>query len=172
MVLTILSVTITVTALVAVLTVHAHQLLREQLGPYSALADPHRAQINEVLLVLSIVLVVLAAVNAVVVTWATSVDSRRPLAVARAVGASPAQVRSGLLAALLIPALPAALAGVPLGVLLVKATSQGGSVTVPPASWLVATVFGSLLALGGLAVVAAGIGARRPAAETLQAELV
>jgi putative ABC transport system permease protein len=171
MALTTLSVMITVTALVAVLTVHAHQLVREQLGPYSALADPHLAQTNEVLLVLSIVLVMLAAVNAVVVTWATAVDSRRPLAVARAVGASPAQVRTGLLAALLIPALPGAIAGVPLGVLLVRGTSQGGSVTIPPGSWLVATVLGSLLALAGLALLAAGVGARRPAVETLQAEL-
>ncbi len=40
----------------------------------------------------------------------------------------------------------------------------------PPAWWLLAMVAGMLLAVAGLTVIPARIGARRPVAEILQAE--
>jgi putative ABC transport system permease protein len=172
MVLTTVSLAVTVTTLVAVITVHAHEALGGPiLSGYSQLPNPHLAQTDQVLLVMTVVLVALACVNAVVITWATWLDSRKPLAVARSLGASPRQVAAGLSAALLLPAIPGAVVGIPLGLLLVKAASHGGSLTVPPAPWLVAAVVGTLVVITALSAVPARIGARHPVAEVLQAEL-
>jgi putative ABC transport system permease protein len=46
-----------------------------------------------------------------------------------------------------------------------------GILTIPPVWWLVAVVLGTLVAVAGLTVIPARIGARRPAAEILQSEL-
>jgi putative ABC transport system permease protein len=71
-----------------------------------------------------------------------------------------------------LPALPGALAGVPLGIGLFAAANGAGGrlVTIPPAWWLAAAVLGTLLAVAGLTTIPARIGARRPAAEILQSE--
>ena len=89
-------------------------------------------------------------------------DARRASALARALGASPRQVSAGISAAQLLPALPGALLGVPLGIVLFAAANRAGIVTVPPASWLAAAVLGTLLAVAVLANIPAHIGARRP----------
>jgi putative ABC transport system permease protein len=172
MVLTTLSVAVTLTTVVALLTVHAHQVteVHQSFGPYSNLPDPRFQRDDEVLLVLTIVLLVLAAINALVITWATAVDSRRQLAVARALGASPLQVSAGLSTALLLPALPGAIAGIPFGLLLVKAVSHGSTTTVPPTAWLVGGVIGSLAVMAALSAIPARVWARRPTAEILQSE--
>ena len=122
------------------------------------------------LLVLTVVLVALAVLNAIFTTWATVLDARRASALARALGATPRQVSAGLAAAQVLPALPGALLGVPLGIGLFAAANHGGVVTIPPAWWLVAAVLGTLIAVAGLATIPARIGARRPVAEILQAE--
>ena len=62
---------------------------------------------------LTVVLVTLAAVNAVVTGWATALDARQSLAVARVLGGTPQQVGAGLSAAQVLPALPGSLVGVP-----------------------------------------------------------
>jgi putative ABC transport system permease protein len=69
-----------------------------------------------------------------------------------------------------LPAVPGTLLGVPLGLGLFLAADGGGTLTVPPVWWLVAAVLVTLLAVAALASVPARIGARRPAAEILQAE--
>ena len=43
------------------------------------------------LLVITITLVVLAAVNAIFITWATALDARHSSALARALGATPSR---------------------------------------------------------------------------------
>ena len=106
--------------------------------------------------------------NAVVITWATSVDSRQPLGVARALGATTRQLSAGLSTALLIPALPGVIAGIPLGLLLVKATDHGSSFTAPSALWLAAAFLGVLAALGALSLIPARVEARRPTLDALQ----
>jgi putative ABC transport system permease protein len=73
-------------------------------------------RLNEVLLVITITLVALAAVNAIFVTWATALDARHSAALARALGATPQQVSAGLSAALMLPALAGALLGIPGGI--------------------------------------------------------
>jgi putative ABC transport system permease protein len=173
MVLTAFSLAITVTTVVAVLTVHAHETqVALQFGPgsYSSLPNPHTAQTDQVLFVMTLFLAALASVNAIVITWVTWIDSRRSLAVARSLGASPRQIGAGLSTALLLPALPGAVAGLPLGVLLVTAVSHGSAVTVPPEWWLAAALVGTMVAMAALSVVPARIGARYPVVEILQAE--
>lgn len=172
MVLTTLSVAVTVTTIVALLSVRAHQSPSAQpsLGLYSSLPNPRFQKDDQVLLVLTIALTVLASINALVITWATSVDSRRQLAAARALGASPFQVSAGLSTAVLLPALPGAIVGIPLGILLMKAVSHGSTTTVPSALWLLGALLGSLAAMGALSAIPARIGANRPVAEILQSE--
>jgi putative ABC transport system permease protein len=67
-----------------------------------------------------------------------------------------------------LPALPGALLGIPLGIGLFKVASHVSA--VPSAWWLAAAVLGTLVAVAGLTTIPARIGARRPAAEILQAE--
>jgi putative ABC transport system permease protein len=122
------------------------------------------------LAVIMVMLVILAAVTAIFTAWATVLDARRASALMRALGASSQQVSAGLAAAQVLSALPGAILGVPLGIGLFKVAARGGIVTIPPVTWLVATVLGTLLVVAGLTTVPARIGARRPAAEILQAE--
>jgi putative ABC transport system permease protein len=163
------SVAVTVTGIVAVLAFHATADERK-FGGSSGLANPVAIRDEQMLLVLTVMLVTLAVLNAVVTAWATVLDARRSSALARALGASPRQVTAGLAAAQVLPALPGALLGVPMGIGLFTAANNGGVVTVPPVAWLAGAVLASLLAVAGLTAIPARIGARRPAGEILQSE--
>jgi putative ABC transport system permease protein len=57
--------------------------------------------------------------------WTTALDARRPAALARALGATPAQVTTGLSVAQLLPALAGALLGIPGGIGINDAESMG-----------------------------------------------
>jgi hypothetical protein len=164
------SITVTVTGIVAVLAFRA--TVSEQLpgGSSGGLGNPVVGRDEQMLAVIMVMLVILAAVTAIFTAWATVLDASRASALMRALGASPQQVSAGLAAAQVLSALPGAIFGVPLGIGLFKVVARGGIVTIPPATWLVATVLGTLLAVAGLTIVPARIGARRPAAEILQAE--
>ncbi|HXW45818.1 MAG TPA: FtsX-like permease family protein [Streptosporangiaceae bacterium] len=171
-ILSAISVGITMTTIVAVLTVHAHQAQVGTVGggpALTALANPRYERVDQVLLVLTVMLVALAAVNALFITQAIALDARYATALARAVGATTRQVAAALTAAQLIPAVPGVLLGVPAGIGLVRAVAHGGTTTVPPAWWLLAAVAGVLAVLAALTAVPARAGARRPAAEILQA---
>jgi len=163
------NVAITMAGVVAVLTFHATADQRVN-GGGSGLADPVYNRDEQVLLVLTVTLLALAALNAIVTAWTTMLDTRHPAALARALGATPRDVAAGLTAAQLLPALPGALLGIPLGLGLFAAANHGGRLTVPPAWWLAVAVLATLAAVAGLAAVPARIGARHPAAEILQAE--
>jgi putative ABC transport system permease protein len=168
------SVAVTVTTIVAVLTAHARasaQIARAG-SVFSGPGDPVYDRVRQVLLVLTVVLIILAAVNAVVITWATVLDARHPAALARALGTTPQQIVAGLSTAQLLPAVPGILIGIPAGVGLYVALNhhqQQGSV-LPPALWLLGVVLGTLVVIAGLTAIPARIGARRSVAEVLQAE--
>ena len=67
--------------------------------------------------------------------------------------------------------MPGAILGVPLGILLFVVANGGGRRRDRAAGgWLVAAVLGTVLVVGLLTAIPACIGARRPAAEILQAE--
>ncbi len=98
---------------------------------------------NQVLLVITITLVALAAVNAIFITWATALDARHSSALARALGATPQQVSAGLSAAQVLPALAGAVLGIPGGIALFEAVDTGDP-TIAPLWQLLAVVPGTV----------------------------
>jgi putative ABC transport system permease protein len=155
---------VTTTVLVAVLMNQAQDKYFE-VGR-SELIIPQAKAIDEAMLVITVVLVVLALINAVVATWTAVLDARQPLAVARTLGATPGQAGMGLAVAQLLPAIPGAVAGVPAGVVLYVLASRG-QIHYAPGSWLIAAAVGVLLATTALTALPAMAIARRPVAESL-----
>jgi putative ABC transport system permease protein len=174
-VLSALSVAITVGSLVAVLMFREHANSLHTSGGlgglyrFSGPGDPLWERGMNVLLVFTVALVVLALVNAVLVTWATVQDARHASAVERALGASPDQVGWSLVVAQLLPALPGAILGIPVGVGLYDAVGRHSS-TVPSAPALVGVLIVTLVVVAILTAIPARMGARRPVAEILRSE--
>ncbi len=163
------SFTVTATTIVAVLIFHATiSQTSQRSGPFSGPPNPGDGRVSEVLLVVTVVMVILAAANAIFTTWATVLDARRFSAIARSLGATPKQTVAGLSAAQLLPALAGAILGIPAGTALYGAVQKGGPQGSPPAWWLLIMVVGMLIAVAGLTAVPARAGARRPVAEILQ----
>jgi putative ABC transport system permease protein len=172
----VLSITVTVSGIVAVLFAHA-TLAVSQFGVSAGSANVNlfdvgfasRAQReDQVLLIVTILLGALAAVNAIFITQATVQDTRHPAAVTRALGATPQQVTAGLSAAQIMPALAGAVLGIPGGYLLFSVASQGGTASQPPAWWLIVAVLGTVLVVAVLTAIPARVGARRPLAGILE----
>src|SRR6266496_2700324 len=158
--LSVFSVAVTASGLVAVLILHATTGSRS-LGP----------KLGEVTTIISVMLVVLAAVNAVFIAWTTALAARHSAALPPALAAPPAQITTGLSVAQLLPALAGALLGIPGGIGIYDASKNGGgATTIPSALWLVVMVVVTLLAVAVLTAIPVRIGARRPVAEVLQAE--
>jgi ABC-type lipoprotein release transport system permease subunit len=166
-VLSVLSIFITVTGIVAVLAANAEILQDAELVGGT---DPNQERANQVLLVITVSLVTLAAVNAIVVTWATALDARHSSALARALGATPQQVSTGLSAAQVLPALVGAVLAIPGGLALFAALGGGGDGAGPPLWQLLAVVPVTVLVVAALTAIPARLGARRPVAEILQSE--
>jgi putative ABC transport system permease protein len=167
MLLSVASIAVTVTGVVTVLMVHAKYGARP--GTFNALPNPNNALVSQVLTVITVALVVLAAVNALLITWATLLDARRPSALTRALGVSPGQVSAGLAVAQMLPALAGAILGTPLGLLLYAAVKHGSTMTYPPAWWLPSVVLATPLVVGALTVLPSRL-ARQPVAPILQSE--
>ncbi len=157
------SIAITVGGIVAALAAWAHYNTEKAPG-----SDP-RGEMSQVLLLIAIMLVAQAAVNAICIAWSTALDARRSSALARALGATPDQVSAGLSAAQALPALAGAILGLPAAIALAQALDDD-PVTIPPTWQLLAVVLGSALAITALTAIPARISARRPAGPILQAE--
>jgi putative ABC transport system permease protein len=168
-VLNTISIFVTVTGIVAVL---AAKTLIDQDAQLVGGTDPGTVRANQVLLVITITLVALAAVNAIFVTWATALDAKHSSALSRALGATPQQVSTGLSVAQVLPALVGAALGIAGGLALFNGVAGGeDGVTGPPVWQMLAVVPGTVLVVAALTTIPARLGARRPAAEILQAEL-
>ncbi|MEV5575332.1 FtsX-like permease family protein [Spirillospora sp. NPDC052269] len=134
--------------------------------------NPVTERVSQIVLVLSVALLLLAAVNAVLTAWTTCLDTARPAALARALGATPRQVAGGLVAAHLLPATVAAIVGVPLGLLVHRAAlavaggTGGGAV---PLAWLATVVPVALAAVALLTAVPIRHAASRPVTRALTA---
>jgi putative ABC transport system permease protein len=168
--LTAASMTIAVAMVVAALTLeHKVQLTNQQrvaaVGG-ATVAD----RVTHLVFLLSAILVVLAAINAVFTTWATVIDAQRPTALAKALGATPRQITAGLASAQLGPALLAAVLGIPIGLALYKFAGGNLDQASPPALWLGAVIPGTLFAVAVLTAIPARIGANRPVADVLRSE--
>ena len=173
-----LSIAVTVSGIVAVLFAHATLAISQSAGA-AEIADPGLADVgfisqtareNQVLVTITVMLIVLAAVNVTFITWATVQDSRHATALTRALGATAGQLTAGLSAAQLLPAIAGALAGIAGGYGLFTAANQGANASQPPAWWLITAVLGTLISVAGLTAVSARLAARLPIAETLQAD--
>ena len=160
-VLNTLSIFVTVSGIVAVLGAHINA---GQLD----LDRPGIERLNQVLLVITITLVALAAVNAIFITWATALDARHSTALARALGATPHEISAGLSTAQVPSALVGAILGIPGGLGLLAAVGAPN----PPLWQLLVVVPGTVLTMAALTTIPARQGARRPVAETLQSELI
>jgi putative ABC transport system permease protein len=163
------SIAVTVMGLVAALAIHA--AIDRKLSHFSTsggLLNPDISRAEPVLTTITVMLVTLAALTAVFTAMATVLDARRASAVTLALGATPQQVRAGLALTQVIPALPGAILGLPLGIGLFEVAAHGLK-GLPPVLWLVAAVIGSVFVVASLTSVTARIGMRRPVAEMLQA---
>lgn len=139
--------------------------MERYIGP-SELPNPADERSYRAILIVTVVLCVLALINATVNTWTAVLDARHPLAVARALGATPGQAAAGLAFAQLLPAVPGVVAGIPAGIVLFLGASNG-SVHYPPGSWWLAIAVGVPLAIAVLTAVPAAAAARRPVADAL-----
>ncbi|MFG1685073.1 FtsX-like permease family protein [Nonomuraea sp. NPDC049269] len=155
----------TVTMLTAGLTLNAQP--SKGYGP--TLSNLRDDQARELLLAVTAVLIALAAVNIITLTWTLAVEARVNMAITRALGATPGQVSAGLAVAQLLPALPGAVVGAPMGIVLYWAFSVG-ELVLPSIGWVLAAALATLLATVALASVPARFAARRPVAHTLSAD--
>ncbi|MFI5897503.1 ABC transporter permease [Actinoplanes sp. NPDC051513] len=162
--LAVLSSAVTVTGLVTIVT--SATVAGRDTGGLHNLRTERLAQVTTMI---TVMLLVLAAVNTVFLTWATVADARHASALARAFGATPGQVTAGLSAAQAVPATLGALAGVPSGLLVYRAVTQT-SFAVPSVAVLAAVLLGSVLAVVVCTAVPGRVGALRPVADVLSAE--
>ncbi len=163
------SVAVTMMGIGAVLAFH-YMGDQQRFGNAAGLGDPVISRDEQMLLVITIALVALAALNAIFTAWATVLDARHATALTRALGASPRQVTAGLAAAQVFPALPGVLIGIPLGIGLFLAANGNPSATAPPAGWIAAAALGTLVVVAGLTTIPARIGIRKSPSEALGQE--
>jgi ABC-type lipoprotein release transport system permease subunit len=172
-VLGVVSIAITVSGIFVALVLNAFLTTQPLAAGYD---DAQVELLRQVLLVVMVILLALAAVNAIFITWATVLDNRHSSALARALGATPGEVSSALAAAQVLPALAGAILGVfPGGFALfaaINAITGGDSdrATLPPLWQLLALVAGTVLVVALLTTIPARLGGRRPVGEVLQAE--
>ena len=167
--LNIFGVAATASGIVTVLIVHSTAIDNQE-GFLLAPGNPVSARLNEVTMVLSVMLVVLASVNAVFVAWATVLDSRRSSALMRALGATRRQATTGLVAVQMVAGVHWSDSRHPGRHRDLCRREERGRHDIPPVLWLVAMVLTTMLVLGALTTIPARVGARRPLAETLQSE--
>lgn len=128
------------------------------------------AQSRHMIVAVAAALVVLAAVNTLTTTWTTALEARHTMAVARTLGATPGQITAGLSAAQLLPTVPGAIIGVPIGIAFCWLFSNAG--TVYPSAWLLfAAALATVFITAALTALPARIAARRSVAQTLSAEM-
>src|SRR5215472_12326199 len=141
------SVAVTTTGIVAVLTFHA--TADDRLRGVTRIGNPVVTRDEQMLLVITVALLALAVLNAITTAWATVVDAAGSSALARALGATKRQITGAIAAAQLLPAVPGAILGVPLGLGLFVAASGAGAngTTIPSAGWLIPAVLATLLAV-------------------------
>ena len=164
------SVAVTMTGIVAVLTFHA--TADQRLGVSSGLTNPVVSRDEQMLVVMTVALVALAVLNAITTAWATVLDTVGAAALARALGATRSQLTGAIAVAQLLPAIPGAILGVPLGLGLFVAASGAGTTgtTIPSVAWLVPAVLVTLVVVTGLTAIPAWAGARRPVTAVLAQE--
>lgn len=169
-VLGMVSVAVTVSGIYVLLALNTFLGAQPGTGAYS---EAQVTVLRHVVGVWAVILLALAAVNAIVITWATVLDNRHSSALARALGATAQEVTVALATAQVLPALLGAVLGIfPGGFLLFAAINtitggDGDSATLPVLWQLIALVLATVSAVAALTAVPAQLGGRRPVTETL-----
>jgi putative ABC transport system permease protein len=164
---------VTVNTLITMMAITA-VLMAESLHPQgihvgtTELPDRRDERTMHAILLVGAMICVLALLNTIVSTSTAVLDARQPLAVARALGATPGQAAAGLAVAQLLPALLGVALGLPFGIWLFIA-SNNGPPRYAPASWMLAGALTVLLGVAALTAVPALTIARRPIADSLGA---
>jgi putative ABC transport system permease protein len=167
--LTAASLTIAVAMIVAALALQHRIDLQNPTNPgYLVGSGGVADRVSHLVYLLSAILAVLAAINAIFTTWVTVIDAQRPTALSRALGATPGQVSAGMTASQLLPALIGACLGIPAGLALYDAGGGDLSRAAPPLLWLLAVIPGTLIVVALLTAIPARLGASRSPAEVLR----
>jgi putative ABC transport system permease protein len=161
--------TVTLTAITALLAQYAQPVRGYGLGGSSSLTNLMAAQGRHLMLTVTAALITLAIINTITITWTTAQEARPAMAIARTLGATPGQITAGLSTAQLLPTLPGALAGIPMGIVLYLPFSAA-NVTWPPAWLLLTAALAALPVTAALTAIPARIAARKSVAQTLSAE--
>ncbi|MEV4014574.1 FtsX-like permease family protein [Nonomuraea angiospora] len=103
------SIAVTVSGIYVLLVLNSFLGGQPGTGAYT---EAQVAVLRHVLLVWTVILLSLAAVNVIVITWATVLDNRHASALARALGATPREMTAALATAQVLPALLGAILGV------------------------------------------------------------
>jgi putative ABC transport system permease protein len=171
------SLALTVAMVVAAIALHGDIARKDATldgsGFVPGAGNPVTEQVGQVVLVLTVALLALAAVNAVLIAWATALDAQRLTGLARALGATPRQVTAGLSAAQLLPALGGSLLGVPLGLCVYAAARTAGGAPGPlsvPYAPLPLVVPGTLVVVAALTALPVRAICRRPVTRVLTAD--
>ncbi|HEX4216876.1 MAG TPA: FtsX-like permease family protein, partial [Acidimicrobiales bacterium] len=160
-----ISITVTVIGIVAILASHANTPIADL-----TISNLKVDRFDELTAMITVMLVILAAVNTMFIAWATAADGRFSSALERALGATAGQVTAGLSMAALLPALPGTIVGIPLGIAVYHLLASGTPLAVPPAWQLLGVFLVTLLAVTVLTAIPARLGARRSPAQVLQTE--
>ncbi|MGN6872114.1 MAG: FtsX-like permease family protein [Solirubrobacteraceae bacterium] len=169
--LTAASLTIAVAMIVAALALQHRIDLQNPTNPgYLVGSGTVADRVSHLVYLLSAILAVLAAINAIFTTWVTVIDAQRPTALSRALGATPRQVSAGMTASQLLPALIGACLGIPAGLALYGAGGGDLSNATPPVLWLLAVIPGTLIVVALLTAIPARLGATRSPAEVLRSD--
>ncbi|MCO5994983.1 ABC transporter permease [Actinoallomurus rhizosphaericola] len=161
--------TAALTTITALLMEYAQPARGYGLDGSPSLTNLKDAQGRHLMLAVTAALITLAVINTITITWTTAQEARPTMAIARTLGATPGQITAGLSVAQLLPTLPGALAGIPLGIILCLPFTAG-NVTWPPAWSLLTAALAALPATAALTAIPARIAARRSVAQTLSAE--
>ncbi|WP_433349177.1 ABC transporter permease [Microtetraspora malaysiensis] len=159
----------TVIAFVALLTRYAQPVRGYGLDGSSALPNLRDVHDRRLMLAITVLLIALAFVNTITLTWTNAIEARANMAIARTLGATPGQISAGLSIAQLLPSLPGSVVGIPLGVGLLSLFAVGNPAE-PPSSWLLGAALATLLATAALTALPARLAARRPVAQALSGE--
>jgi ABC-type antimicrobial peptide transport system permease subunit len=167
--LAIASITVAVATTVATLALRHTTTLGVKVAG-NVLAGARTQSVNHVAGALTALLLTVAAINILFVTWATIIETRPANALARALGATPRQITIGLTAPQAVAALIAALAGLPAGFVLYAAVGGNPTRADLPVLLFLAIIPITMTAVAALAAIPARIAALAPVAPSLRSD--
>lgn len=168
-VLAIASITVAVATTVATLALRHTTTLGVKVAG-NVLAGARTQSVDHVAATLTALLLTVAAINILFVTWATVIETRRTNALARALGATPRQITAGLTATQVLAALIAAFTGIPVGFVLYGAVGGNPTRANLPVLLFLAIIPITMIAVAALAAIPARIAALAPVALSLRSD--